>query len=73
MCDPANHPAGHYAKQSLRSLGFWQRVEPHLAIAESAPAAVVLVDHDEARAAIAFRTDLFGNDKAVIVGRFPPE
>jgi molybdate transport system substrate-binding protein len=73
MCDPANHPAGRYAKQSLQSLGFWQRIEPHLAIAESAPAAVVLVDHGEARAAIAFRTDLYGDHKAVIVGRFAPK
>jgi ABC-type Fe3+ transport system substrate-binding protein len=33
----------------------------------------VLVDHGEARAAIAFSTDLTGDDKAVIVGRFAPE
>src|SRR5690349_448577 len=64
ICDPANHPAGRYAKQSLQSLDFWQRIQPHLAIAESAPAAVVLVDHGEVRAAIAFRTDLFGDGKA---------
>src|SRR3569832_1655726 len=71
--DPANHPAGRYAKQSLQSLGFWQKIEPRVAIAESSPAAVVLVDHGEARAAIAFRTDLFGDDKAIIVGSFAPE
>ncbi|WP_158258718.1 molybdate ABC transporter substrate-binding protein [Rhodopila globiformis] len=73
MCDPAHHPAGRYGKQSLRSLGLWQTVEPHIAIAESAPAAIVLVDRGEARAAIAFKTDLHGDDKAVIVGRFAPE
>jgi molybdate transport system substrate-binding protein len=73
MCDPANHPAGRYAKQSLQSLGLWQRTEPHIAVAESAPTTVVLLDRGEARAAIAFRTDLLGDDKAVVVGRFAPE
>jgi molybdate transport system substrate-binding protein len=73
MCDPDHDPAGRYAKQSLRSLGFWQMVEPHIAIAESSSAAVVLVDHREVRAAVCFKTDLYGDERAVVVGTFPPE
>ncbi len=73
MCDPDHDPAGRYAKQSLLALGLWPSVEPHIAIAESAPAAVTLVDRGEVRAAIAFRTDLHGDEKAMIVGTFPPD
>nr|WP_294555557.1 molybdate ABC transporter substrate-binding protein [uncultured Rhodopila sp.] len=73
MCDPDHDPAGKYAKQSLLALGFWDAVQPHIAIAESAPAAVVLVDHGEARAAVCFATDLHGDEHAVRVGLFPAD
>jgi molybdate transport system substrate-binding protein len=73
MCDPDHDPAGKYAKQSLQALGFWDAVQPHIAIAESAPAAVVLVDHGEARAAVCFATDLHGDEHAVRVGVFPAD
>lgn len=73
MCDPEHDPAGRYAKQSLQSLGLWEMVQPHIAIAESAPAAVVLVDKSEARAAICFKTDLHGAEHAVLIGTFPPD
>jgi len=73
MCDPDHDPAGKYAKQSLQALGFWDAVQPRIAIAESAPAAVVLVDHGEARAAVCFATDLHGDEHAVRVGVFPAD
>jgi molybdate transport system substrate-binding protein len=71
MCDPDHDPAGRYAKQSLEVLGFWQTVAPNIAIAESSPAAVTLVDHGEARAAVCFKTDLHGDGQAVVAGTFP--
>jgi molybdate transport system substrate-binding protein len=73
MCDPEHDPAGRYAKQSLQALGFWEIVTPRIAIAESAPAAVVLVDKGEARAAVCFRTDLFGDSQASLIGTFPAD
>jgi molybdate transport system substrate-binding protein len=73
MCDPEHDPAGRYAKQSLQALGFWDEVVPRIAIAESAPAAVVLVDKGEARAAVCFRTDLFHDDHAILIGMFPSD
>jgi molybdate transport system substrate-binding protein len=73
MCDPEHDPAGRYAKQSLRALGFWDRIASRIAIAESAPAAVVLVDKGEAKAAVCFRTDLFGDSHANLIGTFPAE
>jgi molybdate transport system substrate-binding protein len=71
LCDPDHDPAGRYARQSLQALGFWKRVEASVAIAESAPAAVVMVDHGEVRAAVCFRTDLHGDDHAMVLGTFP--
>ncbi len=73
LCDPDHDPAGKFAKQSLQALGLWDSVAPHIAIAESAPAAVVLVDHGEAAAAVCFRTDLHSDDHAVLVGIFPAD
>ena len=72
MCDPDQHPAGRYAKQALQALDLWQVAAPHVAIAESAPAAVTFVDRGEASAAVVFRADLHGDDKAVVLGTFPP-
>ena len=71
MCDPANDPAGRYGKQSLQSLGLWNSVAARIAIAESVPAAVTMVDHGEVRAAICFRTDLHGDSHAALIGSFP--
>ena len=73
MCDPDHDPAGRYGKQSLQLLGFWQMLQPHIAIAESSLAAVVLVDRGEAKAAICFKTDLHGDGHSVVAGVFPPE
>ncbi len=67
------HPAGQYAKQSLVSLGFWPMVEPRIAIAESSPAAVVMLDHHEAAAAVCFKTDIHGDAQAGAVGTFPSD
>jgi len=71
ICDPDTHPAGRFAKQSLQSLGYWNTIQMQIAIAESAPAAVVLVDNGEARAAVCFSTDLRGDARALLVGTFP--
>ena len=73
LCDPDHDPAGRYAKQSLQALGLWQTAEPRLAIAESSPAAVVLVDKAEARAAVCFKTDLHGDARVVVIGTFPTD
>lgn len=73
MCDPDHDPAGRYAKQSLQALGFWPMVASRIAIAESAPAAVVLVDKGEAAAAACFKTDVHGDPHVVAIGTFPPD
>jgi molybdate transport system substrate-binding protein len=71
MCDPQNDPAGRYAKQSFQALGFWEMVAPRIAIAESAPGAVVMVERGEVGAAVCFATDLHGAAHATLIGVFP--
>lgn len=73
MCDPEHDPAGRYGKQSLEALELWRSADQHIAIAESAPAAVVMVDRGEAKAVVAFRTDLVGDPHAAVIGTFPAE
>ena len=46
--DPANVPAGIYARQALTRLGIWASIEPRLARAESVRAALLLVERGEA-------------------------
>jgi molybdate transport system substrate-binding protein len=71
MCDPANDPAGRYAKQSLQALGLWEMVASPIAIAESAPGAVVMVERGEVGAAVCFATDLHGAAHVALIGVFP--
>jgi len=71
MCDPDHDPAGRYARQSLESLGLWEAVAPRLAIAENSLAAVTLLDRGEVFAAACFATDLHGDPRSKILGRFP--
>ena len=73
MGGPDHDPAGRYAKQSLMALGLWHRAEPHIAMADSSLAAVVLLDRAEVRAAICFETDLHDDEHVVVVGTFPAD
>jgi molybdate transport system substrate-binding protein len=71
MCDPDRDPAGRFARQSLASLGFWTEIAPIVAVAESSPAAVAMLDRGEVPLAACFATDLYGDAHAAIIGRFP--
>jgi molybdate transport system substrate-binding protein len=71
MCNPADHPAGRFARAGLEGLGLWQAVADKIAIAESPPAAVTLVTRGEAPAAVVFATDARGVAGVKIAGIFP--
>jgi len=71
MCNPADHPAGMFARASLQSLGLWGDVADKLAIAENSRAAVALVDRGEAPMAAVFGTDVRGVSKLKVAGVFP--
>ncbi|MBS0521908.1 MAG: molybdate ABC transporter substrate-binding protein [Proteobacteria bacterium] len=71
MCNPADHPAGRYGKASLEALGLWDAVSGKIAIARDPQAAVVMVAHGDAPAALVFATDVKDVAGTRIVGIFP--
>jgi molybdate transport system substrate-binding protein len=73
MCNPADHPAGKLGRAGLEALGLWPSVADRLAIAESPPAAVILVVRGEAPAAVVFSTDVTGIAEAKVAGVCPAD
>ena len=71
MCNPADHPAGRYAKTSLEQLGLWDAVAGKIAIVDNPQVAVLTVARGDAPAAIVFATDVKGVPGTRIVGTFP--
>jgi molybdate transport system substrate-binding protein len=71
MCNPADHPAGRYAKASLQTLGLWDSVAAKIAIVENPQVAVAMVARGEAPAAVVFATDAKGVAGASVLGSFP--
>ncbi len=71
MCNPADHPAGRYAKASLEALGLWASVEKKIAIADNPQVAVAMVARGDVPAAIVFATDVKGVAGARVAATFP--
>lgn len=69
--DPAHVPAGIYAEQALKKLGWWDRVAPRLARAEDVRAALLLVERGEAPAGIVYGTDAAVSKAVMVAGTFP--
>jgi molybdate transport system substrate-binding protein len=69
--DPSNVPAGIYAKQALTKLGLWDKVQPHLASADSVRSALLLVERGEAPAGIVYGTDAAVSPGVAVIGTFP--
>jgi molybdate transport system substrate-binding protein len=72
MADADFVPAGRYGKAALTSLGVWTKVEGNVVRQSDVRAALVLVERDEARAGIVYRTDAMASTKVTIAGVFPP-
>lgn len=71
LCNPADHPAGRYAKASLEILGLWDSVAGKIAIVDNPQVAVVMIARGDARAAIVFTTDAKGVAGTRTLGTFP--
>jgi len=69
--DPAHVPAGIYAEQALRKLGFWDKVSAHLAAAPDVRSALLLVERGEAPAGVVYGTDAAVSKAVMIAGVFP--
>ncbi|MCW3473655.1 molybdate ABC transporter substrate-binding protein [Limobrevibacterium gyesilva] len=71
--DPANVPAGIYARQALTHLGLWAQAEPRLARSDSVRSALLLVERGEAPAGIVYATDAAVAPGVAIAGTFPAD
>ena len=71
--DPAHVPAGRYAQQALKSLGWWDALEPRMIPTLDVRAALRLVEIGEADAGIVYATDAKQSDIVVVVAEFPAE
>ena len=67
IADPAHVPAGRYAEQSLRALGIWPEVAPHLVATQDVRAALKLVSLGEADAGVVYASDAQAAGAAVRV------
>src|ERR1700722_7036151 len=71
--DPAHVPAGIYAQQALKKLGWWDSVSPRLASAEDVRSALLLVERGEAPAGIVYGTDAAVSKAVMVAGTFPAD
>ncbi len=71
--DPAHVPAGIYAEQALKKLGWWDSISPRLASAEDVRAALLLVERGEAPAGIVYGTDAAVSKAVMVAGTFPAD
>lgn len=71
--DPGSVPLGRYAQQSLETLGVWRSLEPRLARAENARAALALVARGEAALGVVYLTDARSERRVRIVATLPTE
>jgi molybdate transport system substrate-binding protein len=69
--DPAHVPAGIYAQQALKKLGWWDAVSPRLASAEDVRAALLLVERGEVPAGIVYSTDAAASKAVMVASTFP--
>ncbi len=69
--DPDHVPAGMYAKQALVGLGWWSRLEPRLAPAPDARAALVFVERGACSAGIVYTTDAAASDRVEVAAEIP--
>lgn len=71
--DPDHVPAGIYAEQALKALGWWTALEPRMARADNTRAALALVERGEAALGIVYVTDAAASDQVKILSVFPDE
>ncbi|NLX12653.1 MAG: molybdate ABC transporter permease subunit [Phycisphaerales bacterium] len=71
LADPAHAPVGMYAKEALVSLGWWEELEPRLALTADAISAIQLVAQGEASVGIVYASNAIGNNRVRIAAMIP--
>ncbi len=69
--DPDHVPAGIYARQAFKSLGWWEAVKSRLVGTVDVRAALALVEHGECAAGVVYATDAISSKKVDIIAEFP--
>lgn len=71
--DPAHVPAGKYAAESLKSLGWYDELEDRFLPAPDVRAALSVIEFDEAELGIVYATDAGRSDKVKVLSVFPED
>ena len=71
IADPAHVPAGQYAKQTLKSLGWWEPLSSRLAIGGDVRGALAYVERGACDLGIVYATDARISKRVKIVATFP--
>lgn len=71
MGDPAHVPSGQYSKEALEYLGCYEELKERILPAQSARAALAVVEMDEVDAGIVYLTDALVSNKVKKIGLFP--
>ena len=69
--DTLSVPVGIYAKQSLTSLGWWEKLKKRLVSTQDVRATLSLVEHDECDVGIVYASDAQASHKVKVAGEFP--
>ena len=72
MGDPDVVPAGTYAREALRALGYWDSIAKRVVGSDDVRAALAFVERGECGAGIVYATDAAMSDRVQVVARFPP-
>ena len=73
MGDPDHVPAGQYAEEALKSLGWYNSLKERLLPAAHVRAALSVIEFDEAELGIVYETDALKSHKVKIISFFPEE
>lgn len=73
LADATHVPAGIYAKEALKSLNIWPRLERRIVYARDVRATLHLVEIGEAPLGIVYQTDAFSSKKTKLIGLFPAD
>ncbi|PLT33702.1 molybdate ABC transporter substrate-binding protein [Bacillus sp. V5-8f] len=65
-------PAGEYARETLKTIALWDKVEPNIVYAKDVRQVLTYVETGNADAGIVYRTDAIRSKKAEIVAEAPP-
>jgi molybdate transport system substrate-binding protein len=71
--DPDYVPVGMYAREALKSLGWWSAVKDRVFPCKDAPATVTMAVRGEAGVAVVYATDVHHVEKVETIAVFPAE